>query len=150
MKRQDECRAWLESYRELRTEANRLWRRHERLRAQATQITAKFKDTPGGSGGDPENVLAALADADTEALAMEEKAVTRMLEIERFIDALSNPITRHILQHRYIELLRWPALVEALRKDGIYYEDRHVFRLHGIALKEAREAWNKREETNNA
>ena len=150
MRQKDECRLWLESYKELRTEANRLWLRHERLRAQATRMTAQISLAPGGGSADKEKILAALADADEEAFVKYSQAVERMHEIETFIDSLPTRESRIILRHRYIELLRWPQVKRTLERSGIYYGDAQIFRLHGIALKEAREAWNKREETNNA
>jgi hypothetical protein len=41
-------------------------------------------------------------------------------------------------------MLRWPKIVEELKKVGIYYEERQVYRLHGDALNAARDLWNQR------
>lgn len=147
MKRQtDECRAWLESYRELRTEANRLWQRHLRLAAQATRTTTQLSLVPGGGGSDREQLLASMADADAEAVAKHMEAADRMREIEGFIDSLPSQNSRIILRYKYVEMLHWPELKRALEKSGIYYDERHIYRLHGLALNEAREAWNRRGE----
>ena len=146
MKQKDECRLWLESYRELRTEEDRLWQRHQRLLTQATRITSQLKDVPVGGGGDKEQLLAALADEDGEAMAMHARAQERRREIEAFIDTLPTPNSRIILRYRYVELMQWDKLMMALRKSGIWYERSQIFRLHGVALKEARAAWRKRKE----
>ena len=146
MRQKDECRLWLESYRELRTEEERLWQRHQRLLSQATRITAQLKDVPVGGGGDKEQLLAALADEDGEAMAMHARAQQRRREIEEFIDTIPTPNSRIILRYRYVELMPWEKLMMALQKSGIWYERSHIFRLHGIALKEARSAWRHRKE----
>lgn len=149
MRQKDECRVWLESYRELRTEANRLFRRHQQLASQATRTTTQLTAVPGGGNGDKERLLAALADADEEALSKHAESLRRMREIETFIDSLPSQNSRIILRHRYIELLRWTQIRFALERSGIYYEMAQIYRLHGIALREAREAWRRRKEAEN-
>ena len=144
----DDCRAWLESYRELRTEAARMWRRHLQLEAQATRITSQLTGMPRSGNSDSGKLLAALADTDEEALRKHLEAVERMHEIERFIDALPTRESRIILRHRYLDLLRWRDLKRMLEKSGIYYEEAQIYRLHGVALREARELWNRRKEAN--
>ena len=147
MKRQhDECRAWLESYRDLRFEILRLQRKHQSLWDQATGITAKFSPVPGGGGGDRDRLLTMLADADEEVIGKYLEAVTRQQEIEAFIEDIPSAISRIILRLRYVELLRWPEIEHALMDSKVYYETRQIYRLHGIALREARELWKQRKE----
>lgn len=141
MKQADDCRAWLESYGELRVEASRLQRQHARLRDQATQVTSRLTQEPKGNGGDRENLLAALADADGEALRKHAEALKRMREIEEFIDQLPTRESRIILRLRYIDLMKWRKIKYALEKSRIYYEERQIYRLHGQALREARKIW---------
>ena len=151
MKRQhDECRAWLESYRELRTEAHRLRQRHMKLVTEATRITTRLSGMPRGGGGDHEKLLAALADSDDEAVRKYLDAEERMREIEGFIDSLPSQNSRIILRLRYVELYSWREIERVLPRDQIYYSSDHIYRLHGIALKEARELWNKRKENTDA
>lgn len=148
MKRQhDECRQFLESYRELRTEVTRLWMRHERLWNQATRVTPRMSLTPGGGGSDRDNLLTMLADADGEALTKYAEADLRQHMIEDFIDDIPTAMSRIILRLRYVELLDWRDIPKALEKSRIYYSEQHIYRLHGIALREARELWNKRKGT---
>ena len=140
MKQTDDCRAWLESYSELRVEAARLQRQHHRLMDQATRVTTRLTKEPKG-GGDRENLLAALADADGEALRKHTEALKRMREIEEFIDQLPTRESRIILRLRYIDLMKWRKIKYALEKSRIYYEERQIYRLHGQALREARKIW---------
>ena len=151
MKRQhDECRAWLESYRELKTEAYRLEQRHMRLMTQATRITSRWSAVPGGGERDGEKLLAALADSDDEAVRGYHKAKERMREIEEFIDSLPTQNSRIILRLRYVELYRWQEIERILPRSHIYYSMQHIYDLHGAALTEARREWNKRKEKDNA
>ena len=145
MKQTDDCRAWLESYSELRVEAARLQRQHHRLMDQATRVTTRLTKEPKGGGGDREKLLAALADADGEALRKQTEALERMREIEEFIDELPTKECRIILRLRYIELLKWKKVKWALQKSGIYYEEAQIYRLHGQALREARALWKERQ-----
>lgn len=142
MRRQtDECRAWLESYGELRAEADRLWNKHRRLRDQATKITSRLSLVPGGGGGDKEKLLASLADASGEAVRMEQEALDRAEEIERFIESLPTPESRIILRLRYLERLKWTDLSRKISRLGFVYSENHIYKLHGRALNEARAMW---------
>lgn len=142
--KKDDLRLWLDSYKELRVDELRLWRRHQKLRAQVTRVTTQLRDTPGGGGGDREALLAALADEDAEAMALHNKARTRRREIEKFVDNLSVPIHRAILRLRYVECMNWVAVQMTLQKSGYYYNEKYLFELHGNAMKEAREIWKQR------
>lgn len=144
MKRQpDECRAWLESYRELRFDILRLQRKHQSLWDQATKITTKLSLVPGGGNSDRDRLLTMLADADEEVIGKYIEAVTRQQEIDRFIDNIPTDTHRMILRLRYVELLDWRSVEKTLCKSGVYYSLDHIYRLHGIALREARELWRK-------
>lgn len=149
MKQHDECREWLESYGELKVEAARLRKRHERLFTQATQITTHLSNEPKGGNGDREKLLAMLADADEEALRKYASAERRMREIEEFIDRLPTKEGRMVLRLRYIELLRWKNVKRALAKSGLYYEEAQIYRFHGVGLREARAEWKRRKGVHN-
>lgn len=149
MKQKDEVRLWLESYRELKDNVNRLSQKHARLLAQATRTTTQYRDMPGGGDGDKEKLLAALADDADELFTLMTRARERMRELEEFIDCIPTPICRIILRHRYIEGLSWVQMQFALQKSGYFYERTHIFRLHGDALKEARTLWRERKEESN-
>ena len=146
MKQKDECRLWLESYRELRDNVNRLNQKYARMLAQATRITPQLRDMPGGGDGDRERLLAALADEADDVLILRDKARARLMELEEFIDAIPTPVSRTLLRYRYVECLNWVQVQFAMQKSGYYYERTHIYRLHGDALKEARQLWNRRKE----
>lgn len=147
MKRQhDECRQWLDSYKELRVEVNRLMRRHQQLWTQATKVTTHMSLVPGGGTSDKDALLTLLADADEEILSKLEEAQRRQQEIEEFIDDLPTVECRIILRLRYVELYDWRTVELMLEKSNIFYSDQHIFYLHGKALQEARALWSKRKE----
>lgn len=139
----DDCRAWLESYKEIRSEVQRLDNKLHSLQEQATKITPTLSDMPKGGNSDKEKVLAALADTRGELTRRYMEFLERQQKIESFIDRVDGDLNRMILRLRYIELLKWPAVQEALMKAGVYYEERNLFVLHGKALNAARSLWRK-------
>ena len=141
MKQHDPCREWLESYRELKVEAARMRKQHERLFTQATQITSRLSKEPRGSGGDREKLLASLADADGEAMRKYAEAEQRMREIEEFIDRLPNRMGRIVLKLRYVDLMHWKDIHRELARLSLNYEEAQIYRFHGIGLREARTIW---------
>jgi hypothetical protein len=97
---------------------------------------------PHGGGADREKLLAALADADGEAIRRMTEAVKRQQEIENLIDRVPTDVCRVVLRLRYVDLLRWSEIEKRMVKSGAYaYERRQIFRIHGLALKEARKVW---------
>lgn len=141
MTQYETCREWLESYRELHAEVRRLRAKHRSLLEQAESITAKLSPTPGGGGGDHEQLLAALADADAETAAELRKAEQRAREIERFIRALPTDTSRIILRARYLTMLSWAEVRRTLARSGMKYSKDHLYKLHKKALAEAEEKW---------
>ena len=141
--RQDELTAFLCSLRLARQELHLCRERVAELENAATRITAAWKDAPGGQGDvHKDATLIALADKRAELLEQERTYAEQMLAVESFISRLEDPVYRAILELRYVKLLRWPLVTEALQKQNICYTDRHVTRLHGQALAAARRLWN--------
>ena len=141
MTQYETCREWLESYRELHAEVRRLRAKHRSLLEQAESITARLSPTPGGGGGDHEQLLAALADADAETADALRKAEQRAREIERFIRALPTDTSRIILRARYLTMLSWTEVRRTLARSGMKYSKDHLYKLHKKALVEAEEKW---------
>lgn len=139
----DPARAFLLSVREARTERKQLERRLSQLRSEAERITAAYGDRQPGGSGDPHRdaLLAEIADRSAGL----DGAVRKCWRVEEladdFIHELGDYRHRAILRLRYIDCLRWPKLTEALTELGLWYEERQVFRLHGVALQEARRIW---------
>ena len=141
MTQYETCREWLESYRELHAEVRRLRAKHRSLLEQAESITARLSPTPGGGGGDHEQLLAALADADAETADALRKAEQRAREIERFIRALPTDTSRIILRARYLSQQDWQTVRRTLARSGLRYSKDHLYKLHKKALVEAEEKW---------
>ena len=129
----DPVRAYLASVAEARLDAKRLGLKLRRLEAQATRVTASLADM--------------RVDCELAKLRAEEKEK----EVAAFIDKLDDPMSRMILKLRYCECLGWIATRkyqrsvqdELVKVAGLDYGDRNLYRLHGIALNEAREIYYK-------
>lgn len=140
---EDPVVTFLRSATAAKLEVSRRSRRIQILESQCTRITTAPRATAGGGGGrnDREDLLAELADARDE----EDLAIRRELELYRtvslFIDHISDPISRFILRLRYLEGCTWTDAQRKLYQDGTYYSERHLRRLHGKALDEARTLW---------
>lgn len=141
MTQYETCREWLESYRELHAEVRRLRAKHQALMDQAASITARLSPTPGGGGGDHEQLLAALADTDAETSAALRRAEQRAREIERFIRALPTDTSRIILRARYLSQQDWQTVRRTLARSGLRYSKDHLYKLHRKALEEAETEW---------
>jgi hypothetical protein len=137
----DELRLYLESYRELLLEADRLQSTGLGLRERAESTTGHITGMPKG-GGDNGGLLAALTEMTIQADRKLAEAVRRKVELEDFVDSVNGAVEREILRLRYIELLRWPEIERRLATLGVYYESRSVYRLHKRALNAARTRWN--------
>lgn len=139
----DECREWLESYKEIRSEVRRLDEKLRSMREQATRVTPTLSDMPKGGSSDKEKILAAIADTSGELTHRYMYMLERQKQLEDFVDRVPGDTNRMLLRLRYIELCRWPKVMEELEKSNIFYTDRQVFNLHGKALNAARELWRK-------
>jgi len=141
MPEKDPVRGFLESYWELRKEHKRMERKIEELESQCQSVTAKLNATPGGGGSRSNAAWDALVEARDRAGQQLAETLYREAEIEQFINRLSKPVYRQLLKYKYLELLDWEQLA-----DKLHYTTRHAQRLHGEALEEARQLWNKETE----
>ena len=141
MTQYETCREWLESYRELNSEVHRLRRKHLSLLEQATNTTAHLSATPGGGGGDSEQLLAALADADAETAAALREAEKRAKKIRNFIEKIPCDSYRIILRARYLSQQSWQEIRRTLARSGFRYSEDHLYKLHKKALEEAEKRW---------
>lgn len=150
---QDPVRRFLSSVVEARVEADRLTYRLQQLEAQATKVTASLTGMPRG-GGDHENLLASLADMREENARAIVAAEQQVEKVTNFIDKLENPVSRIILKLRYCDCLPWDTesihrkrkqktVMSEMKKVGLYYDRTWLWRLHGVALNEARELYKK-------
>lgn len=141
--RLDPVREFLESVREAKFEQNRCRRKVVELDSQCQSITSRASGMPSGGSGDKHQdaLWAALSDQRSLYWKNYLNAKEQERKVESFITSLPNPTHRAILTLHYVDLLKWPRVVDELEKCGIYYSERQIFRLHGEALQAARLLW---------
>lgn len=137
----DQVREFLESAKWAWAKADRLSLKVAQLTAQVERITPSYSGMPGGGSTDVSAAWTSLVHLRDEYIKQKESAEHREKEVSDFIDSLPSPESREVLQLRYCLGLRWPEVIEQLSHSGLYYSERHVYRLHGKALNEAREKW---------
>ena len=112
------------------------------LLARCENITSQWSPAPGGSGDlHKDATMIAYAQKTAEADWWKQEWARRESEVEQFLNLIHNRVYRVILQLRHVDLLEWPQVMERLPKYKIFYGERHVHRLHGDALEEARTIW---------
>jgi hypothetical protein len=147
MRKHDECREFLESYRGLLLETDRLSSSARILWDTATGITSHLTGMPrSGPGADVKTALAAATDA---ADARLREALKKREEIERFVQQVPGQMNRYILSLRYIDLLTWVKIAERLENTNMPYSDRNIYVMHGRALEAARALWDETYHINN-
>ena len=127
----------------------RCLRQSEELEEKCTALSSSLSSTEGHGTADVhrDNMLIALADKKAMLPYLYAKWIAVMQEVDRFLDEIEDDRHRAILKLRYVDLLRWPNVVEELKKVGIWYEERQVHNLHGDALKVARALWAEKKES---
>lgn len=138
----DPVRTFLESVRDARFEMLRCELKLEQIDSQSKFITARITGVPGG-GGDvhKDSTIIALAAARDALEKAYKEAADKEREVEDFIGRLADVRHRAVLTLYYVNLFTWPRVVQEMEKCGLYYSERHVFRLHGDALQAARTLW---------
>lgn len=141
--RADPVREFLESVRTAKYEQHRCELRLEQLEAECTSITARLSGDPGGGTTDVhhDGAWATMAQTRIDLKNAYEDAKRRERDVEEFISQIPDVRHRAVLSLYYVSLLKWPRVVEEMEKCGLYYSDRHIFRLHGDALQSARILW---------
>lgn len=137
----DPVRRFLESAIEAKIDAARLKRRVTELESRCQKMTAQMKANPGGGKSDIQELWALLADEVEREKAAQRAALEQYHTVEAFITRLSKPTHRAILKLRYLGGLGWVKVQQELYKQGIFYSERHISRLHNYALDEAFELW---------
>ena len=122
-------------------EARRCARRVRELESACTRMTARAGTAPGGGTCAHEDAWIALAEAREEAHARMRAALTRYREVELFLDKLPTREVRAVMRRRYLEGLSWTEVGRACARDGVYYAERQIYRLHAQGVREARSLW---------
>ena len=138
-----DVRTFLRSVREARMEQRQCERRLDELRSQCERVTAAYGPLTPGGGGDvhKDSLLIAVAEQGEELLEKTKRCVRQVAWVDEFIAGLPDARHRAILRLRYISLLRWDAVRYGMQEVGLYYAERHIYKLHGAALQEARRLW---------
>lgn len=136
---------FLEQVKEARFDLIRCLAKLEQAEALCEHITQQMSGAPGG-GGDrhKDGAWAALADQRRLLLTTYKRAVQTELEVETFIAGLPTALHRMVLKLHYVDLLRWPRVVETMERSGIPYSERQVYRLRDSALTEAQQLWDEK------
>ncbi len=134
---------FLRSVREARVEARRCEQRLDEIRAQCERITPNYGPLLPGGGDDHHDALLIAATEQARTLYDRRQELLWQINlVEAFISELSDARLRSVLRLRYVDCMRWEDVVKGMRVYGYYYDLRHVTRLHGRALNEARKAWD--------
>lgn len=141
--RGDPAKAFLESVRIAKFVQRRCELKLEQLEAECASVTARITGEPGGGSSDvhKDGPLVALAQTKTDLKNAYLEVKQRERDVEEFINQLPDVRHRAVLSLHYVALLRWPRVIAEMEKCGLYYSDRHIFRLHGDALQAARILW---------
>lgn len=138
----DPVRAFLESATEAKLEARRRSRRVAQLESQCTRTTQRMSGMPSGGSGGAEAMWIALAEERAQEYEAIQKELARHHEVEAFIGRLECLEQKAVLRLRYLEGFNWVKVQQQLYRDGIFYSERQIYRIHGQALQAARELWD--------
>ena len=108
-----------------------------RLRALAEQVTSaatatRVSGTPARSK--VESTVCRIADLQSLIQRDICRLAEKYEEIQRIIDKVEDDTCRNILSLRYLSFLTWEEIAEKMD-----YNERHVRRLHGIALQKVKD-----------
>lgn len=128
----EEKKRYLDRYRRASGSARELERRIEMLRLDAMVPGQRAADAmPHGSGGDKDlSDYVAKCDEYITSLIRKRAAVQSILvEVTSAIEELEDEEERQVLLYRYIHLMRWEDVADAM-----HVSLRSAFNLHGRAL----------------
>ena len=123
-----DAKTWLSRGSWLRREREQLERLREETMTRLTKTTATMSDAPGGGTKDPHK-MDALATLDAELDSRLRELDKVKLEIFSAIQQLNDRRYRMVLLGRYYECLEWGDIATLM-----HYEQRQVYRIHGMAL----------------
>lgn len=128
----EEKKIWLSRLRRGRYELEALEEARLDKWERATSSTASYSGSVVMGGGDFHKLDALPISGELISFRSQElKAIKG--EILRAINSLPDQDQRSVLIHRYINIREWHEIAEALS-----FSERHVYRLHGEALKKIR------------
>jgi DNA-directed RNA polymerase specialized sigma24 family protein len=131
---------YLEQYRAIQRKIKRLEDRLEIERTRAERTTRALSFIPKEPGYRDDGLLARLADTGRMYKKKYNAALQLQREIEDFIEAIPDALSQQVLRMRFIDLLKWEEIADALS-----YSLRQTMRLYVKALESAGEIWNREE-----
>ena len=110
----------------------------ERARAQAEGASGVRYDSIGVSGGRCETpalerAVLNIVQLEADLAADIERWTEAVRAVRDVIGGIANPCLRSVLEHRYLRMQSWEQIAVDMG-----YSWRHLHRLHGMALSEAR------------
>lgn len=140
-----EVKDFLDSVYEARTQMARCRARLRRLGEE--EMPLKVEQLPGGAVGEQAAACLGLLGAELGEMSRGIRVWReREREVAEFIDRIPDSRCRAVLRLRYLDLLGWNQVQTRLEECGIYYDLRHIYRLHTRGLAMAEELWRKKKE----
>ena len=131
---------FLESAEAAVLEVKRLHRRVDELKARRDQLQTQ-------KGAVARKIAQRIADEQARELAVVSEELESYRRVERFVARVPEKTHRTILRRRYLDTGKsWTEIQDDLARDGLYYSQRHLLRLHTQALEAARELWDQERE----
>lgn len=127
----DEVKDYLRQAYKLDRRLQREQRKLEQLQSKVRYVSPSFEGMGGHGSGD--KMSKAVADIIERTQRVQELTATytaRYGEIEQAIHSLHDDVLEEVLELRYLQYMKWDKIAERMN-----YTERHITRLHGIALK---------------
>ena len=131
---------FLESAEAAALEVKRLRRRLDELKERCGQLQTQ-------KGAVARRIAQRIADEQARELAVVSEELESYRRVEAFVAQMPEKTHRTILRRRYLDTGKsWTEIQDDLARDGLYYSQRHLLRLHTQALEAARELWEQERE----
>ncbi len=128
---------FLESAGAARLEVQRLQRRLDALEARREGLRVQ-------QGAVARKISQRIAEERERELTVVSEELESYRRVEAFVAQIPDRTHCTILRRRYLETGKsWTEIQNDLARDGVYYSQRHLQRLHTQALEEARRLWNR-------
>lgn len=83
-----------------------------------------------------------LAEREREVAVVHEE-LESYRRVEAFVARVPGRVNRTILRRKYLDVGRsWTEIGEELARDGLFYSQRHLLRLHAQAVEAAQKLWD--------
>ena len=131
---------FLESAEATVLEVKRLRRRLDERKERRDQLQTR-------KGALARRIAQRIADEQARELAVVSEELESYRRVETFVAQMPEKTHRTILRRRYLDTGKsWTEIQDDLARDGLYYSQRHLLRLHTQALEAARELWEQERE----